>query len=313
APGYLSCGAMADAPQPKPAELPLPGGQAGATVRLHPLLCGEATWPEAWPHREDGRLARPHAFGIGVAREQWLELPIVAFLVEHPGAGPILIDTGLSPAFAENPGRDIGRALTRAGVAKTMKMEPSQVVPELLRSRGIDPGDVRLVVMTHLHYDHASGMRQFPDATFVLSEREWKAVQTPLRVLHGYVKSHYHHPFDYRTLDFEGAAADSHATFGRAVDLLGDGSIRALYTPGHTQGHMSILLRTAGREILVAGDAAYTRHTLGTGHKPALMEDEHLFARSLREIQLYAAQAPDALIIPGHDMGAWRELDPVYG
>jgi hypothetical protein len=43
------------------------------------------------------------------------------------------------------------------------------------------------------------------------------------------------------------------------------------------------------------------------------MDDEHRFRRSLREIQLYVEQNPDALVIPGHDMPAWRRLDAVYG
>jgi hypothetical protein len=42
------------------------------------------------------------------------------------------------------------------------------------------------------------------------------------------------------------------------------------------------------------------------------MADEHLFRRSLREIQIYAQQTPDALIIPGHDLAAWRELGKIY-
>ena len=42
------------------------------------------------------------------------------------------------------------------------------------------------------------------------------------------------------------------------------------------------------------------------------MEDEHLFGRSLREIQIYAQETPDALIVPGHDIEVWRELDAVY-
>jgi glyoxylase-like metal-dependent hydrolase (beta-lactamase superfamily II) len=62
----------------------------------------------------------------------------------------------------------------------------------------------------------------------------------------------------------------------------------------------------------VAGDAIYTRRALETGHLPFRIEDEHFFGRSLREIQLYAENAPDALVIPGHDMAAWRELDAVY-
>jgi hypothetical protein len=42
------------------------------------------------------------------------------------------------------------------------------------------------------------------------------------------------------------------------------------------------------------------------------MEDEHLYERSVRELQIYAEQTPDALIIPGHDMAAWEQLKPVY-
>src|SRR5439155_13834344 len=106
---------MAASAEPKPAELPLPGGREGATVRVHPLLSGRARWPEAWPHREEGRLGRAHALGFGVPREKWVELPIVAYLVEHPGAGPILIDTGLDPVVAEDRRRSCGRVRSATG------------------------------------------------------------------------------------------------------------------------------------------------------------------------------------------------------
>jgi glyoxylase-like metal-dependent hydrolase (beta-lactamase superfamily II) len=191
-------------------------------------------------------------------------------------------------------------------------MEPEQAVPEQLRARGVNPADVRLVVMTHLHYDHASGMGQFPNARFVLTGWEWDAANGPFSLLHGYVRRHFLRPVDYLTLDFDSEHATSYGTFGRSLDLLGDGSLRAIFTPGHTHGHMSMILRTAGVEILVAADAVYTRHTLETGHLPAHMEDDHLFKRSLREIQIYHRQHPDVLVIPGHDMEAWRELAPLY-
>ena len=302
---------MANEPQPRPAELPLPGGQRDATVRLHPLLCGQATWPEAWPHREEGRLAKLHSFGVRVPRDEWVPLPIVAFLVEHPSAGAMLIDTGLDPVAADDPKKTFGRILA-ATSTRTFSMARSQAVPAQLRTRGVNPDDVKHVVMTHLHYDHASGIAQFPKATFLLTQREWDAAHAAFRLFHGYVTRHFDHPFAYRFLDFESDRASSYATFGRSLDLFGDGSVRAVFTPGHTHGHTSIVLRTAGREVLVAGDAVYTRHTVATGHRPALMEDEHLFSRSLREIQLYAEQNPDALLIPGHDMDAWQELDALY-
>lgn len=302
---------MATAAEPQAAVLPLPGGRAGATVKLHPLLSGTAKAPPAWIHREEGRLAKPHAFGIRVPKSDLLEIPIVSFLVEHPGAGPLLIDTGFHPSCAVDPKQNLGRvgALAFPG----LRMDPKQTVVNQLRTRGIEARDVRLVVMTHLHLDHASAMSEFPNATFVFSAREWRAATEPRNWRHGYRSRQFDHGFDYRTLDFEGADTDSHATFGRSFDLLGDGSIRAVYTPGHTHGHMSVVLRLArGREALVAGDAIYTHHALESGQRPFRMEDEHLYGRSLKEIQLYAQNFPDALVIPGHDMAAWRELADVY-
>ncbi len=73
-----------------------------------------------------------------------------------------------------------------------------------------------------------------------------------------------------------------------------------------------MILRLAGREALIAGDAIYTLRTLRESALPHQMADEHVFRRSLREIQLYAEQTPNALIVPGHDMTAWRALEPVY-
>jgi glyoxylase-like metal-dependent hydrolase (beta-lactamase superfamily II) len=302
---------MATGAEPQPAVLPLPGGAKDASVKLYPLLSGFSMGPAAWIHREKGRLARLHALGIGVSKSDMMEIPIVSFLVEHPGAGPVLIDTGLHPSCAIDLKQNFGRAGAMA--FRGMKVDPKGTARDQLIARGIEPSDVKLVVMTHLHVDHASAMSEFPNATFVFAASEWEAATGPRNWQHGYHTRQFDHGFDYRTLDFEGADTDSYATFGRSFDLLGDGSIRAVYTPGHTHGHMSVVLRLAGgREALVAGDAIYTRHALETDHLPFRVEEEHYFRRSLKEIQLYVQTKPDALVIPGHDMAEWRKLNEAY-
>jgi N-acyl homoserine lactone hydrolase len=300
---------MATAAEPRPAELPLPGGRRDATVALRPLLAGQAIAPPGWFLREEGRLAWLKARGIGVPRSDWIEVPFQAFLVEHPGAGPVLIDTGFHPSVAVDPKENLGRL--SAFAFKELEMSPEQAVPAQLRGLGIDPGSVRVVVMTHLHTDHASAMSEFPGATFVFSSKEWAAA-TSQGPLHGYARRQFDHAFDYRTLDFDGTQADSFASFGRAFDLFGDGSVRLVFTPGHTLGHLSVVLRLKGREALVAGDAVEMQRTLTDSHLPGRMEDEHLFRRSLREVQLYVKETPDALVITGHDMERWRALDARY-
>ena len=301
---------MATAAQPTRASLPLPGGRDGATVRIYPLLGAECTSPRAWLLREEGRLARLRALGIGVSKEDLLTMPLVSFLLVHPGAGPVLVDTGMHPSVAVDPKQNFGRLASLA--FRDIVMDPSQATPAQLRALGIEPSEVRAVLMTHLHADHASAASELPEATFLVSAAEWRAATAPRAALHGYVRSQFDHAFDYRTLDFDGPGADSFATFGQAVDVFGDGSVRAVYTPGHTHGHMSIVARLRSREVLIAADAIYMTRTLTHGHLPAHCEDEHRFRRSLREIQHYREQTPDALVIPGHDIEAWRALEPVY-
>jgi glyoxylase-like metal-dependent hydrolase (beta-lactamase superfamily II) len=283
---------MATAAEPRPAELPLPGGREGARVRLRPLLTGQM---------KESRLAWRRAFGLGAKDEDWLLVPVPAFLVEHPGVGPILIDTGFHPSVSVKPQENLGR-LSRL-TFRDVEMTPEQAAPAQLRARGIEPSAVKVVLMTHLHVDRASAISEFPESTFVVSAAEWAAASSQGE-RHGYVKRQFDHGFDYRLLDFEGAGAESFSGFARSFDVFGDGSVRAVYTPGHTLGHMSVVLRTARGEVLIAGDAAY--------EAPDRTEDEHLFRRSLREIRQYAAETPDALIVPGHDWEAWQGLETAY-
>jgi N-acyl homoserine lactone hydrolase len=300
---------MATAAEPRPASLPLPGGRENATVRLEPLLTGTMKGPEAWFLGETGRMAWRKAIGLGVPRSEWLTVPVPAFLVHHPGAGSILVDTGFHPSVAVKPTANLGRL--SSFVFKGLEMRPEQAVSAQLREREVDAADIGTVVMTHLHVDHASAMSEFPASTFVFSSAEWAAAVSQGQ-LHGYVRRQFDHAFDYRLLDFDGEDTASFSGFGRTFDLFGDGSVRVAYTPGHTLGHMSVILRLKQREVLLAGDAMYLERTLAESRPPYRPEDEHLFRRSLREIELYRREAPDALIVPGHDMEHWRTLDASY-
>lgn len=301
---------MATAAEPRKASLPLPGGQPGAAVKLHPLTVARMKTTPASIHREEGRLAAAKALGVRVPREEWIDVPVVAFLIEHPRAGPTLVDTGFHPSVALDPKGAMGRF---GGVLfKDIRMEHEEAVPAQLRKRGIDPSTLRTVVMTHLHFDHAGAISEFPEATFVLSDLEWEAAARG-KEIDGYNARQFDHAFDYRLLDFDSAESDSFASFGRSFDLFGDGSVRLVSTPGHTRGHLSVVLRLRDREALICGDAAYTRATIDETRLPYKMEDEHRFKRSLREIQLFVEQTPDALVVPGHDMRALLLMDSTYG
>jgi N-acyl homoserine lactone hydrolase len=88
--------------------------------------------------------------------------------------------------------------------------------------------------------------------------------------------------------------------------------VRLVSTPGHSAGHLSVVLRLRGREALLCADAVYTLRAIAEDVTPLIMDDEHRWQRSLREIRGFVQRSPGLLVIPGHDGEAWGELDDVY-
>ena len=294
--------------EPSRLTTPLPGGQEGATVALHPMVCAYMDSPPEFMAMTKGRagVVRQTLF----SRKNVIKVPIVAFLVEHPGVGPIIIDTGFHPSVATDPKQNLGRVY--AGLYN-IHMKPEQALSAQLREqKGIDPSDVNVAIMTHLHMDHASAISEFTSATYVLGSGEWRAFHANRFALDGYIRHHVEHAVEYKEVPYDSAAIDSYSTFGRSYDLFGDGSVRLVATPGHTHGHQSVILRLKDREALVTGDATYFLRTIEDERRGWVMADEHKWRRSIGEIRLYRRENPDAMIIPGHDPEEWAKLLPRY-
>jgi glyoxylase-like metal-dependent hydrolase (beta-lactamase superfamily II) len=286
---------------------PLPGGSEGATVTLRPFNSANIKSPTEMMAMTGGRVK---AFrSTRSPREDWIDIPVPAFLIEHPGAGRILVDTGFHASVAVDPKQNLGPLLGRL---YTIEMSPEQTIAAQLRKIGVDPSDIGVVIMTHLHMDHASAIADFTEATYVLGLGEWAAFHSRFPTMGGYVKKHVAHAVEYREVMYDRATVDSYSTFGRAYDLFGDGSVRLVYTPGHSRGHQSVILRLRDREVLLAGDAIYFVETLDHERRGLFLDDEHNWRRSLREIQLYRRENPDALIIPSHDGDLFQTLAEKY-
>jgi N-acyl homoserine lactone hydrolase len=295
--------------EPIPLAQPLPGGVQGASVVVEPLKAGESLWPETFfDYRGRGPIARLRALGLWSKPESWRAVPVPAYLIHHPGLGPILIDTGLHASVARDARDNLGRFTSRH-----YRLVEGQDVASQLRSRGLEASDISLVILTHLHEDHASAIESFPEALFVASAQEWEAATTGrLPILRGYRPAHYDYPYDFNTVDLDGDFVESYGPFGRTFDLLGDGSVRLAYTPGHSAGHMSVIVRLPRRDFVVAGDAVYDWRQFQGEAEPLMVADEHNWLRSLRELQAYRRAYPYALIVPGHDPEFWAKLDPRY-
>jgi glyoxylase-like metal-dependent hydrolase (beta-lactamase superfamily II) len=295
----------------KPLHEPLAGGTPGTTVTVEPIVAGRVTWSRSMMESPGGRFLTLKLARALITGQPAMSVPCPVFLIRHPSAGAILVDTGLHPSIATDGRENFGSLATRFGKPS---LEAGEDAPAQLRGRGLDPGEVPIVVMTHLHLDHSSAISEFPQATFIVSEVEWEAAtHGPRPLLNGYRRPHFDYAFDYRTVDFDRGGIGSYASFGRTFDLFGDGSLRLAYTPGHSAGHMSVVARLKERDFVIGGDATYTSAQL-TGEAPPAPRpfDAHNYRRSLQELRLFSREYPDAIVTPGHDPEFFAALDARY-
>jgi glyoxylase-like metal-dependent hydrolase (beta-lactamase superfamily II) len=297
--------------EPKPLHEPLPGGRRGATVSVEPMIAGQVTWPRGMMESPGGRFLTARLGWALLRGTDAVSVPCPTFLIRHPSAGALLVDTGLHPSVATSAEANLGRMAARFGQPS---LEAGRDAPAQLRERGLDPNELPVVVMTHLHLDHASAIAEFPNSAIVVSEPEWHAAtagSSPL--LNGYRRAHYDYAFDFRTVDFDRGGIDSYATFGRTFDLFGDGSVRLAYTPGHSAGHMSVIARLEKRDFVIGGDATYTAGQLeGRAPLPPRPVDAHNYRRSLQELKLFKREFPQAIVTPGHDPEFYAGLEKRY-
>jgi N-acyl homoserine lactone hydrolase len=297
--------------EPQPLHEPLAGGTRGATVAVEPLVAGHVEWPKAMMVSPGGRMLSAKLTRALVTGQNAISVPCPAFLIRHPSAGAILVDTGLHPSIATGAKENFGSLGARFGKPS---LTPGEDVPSQLRKRGLEPGEIPIVVMTHLHMDHTSAISEFPKSTFVVNEKEWAfaaGVKNPAS--HGYRRAHFDYAFDYRAVGFDRGGIDSYASFGRTFDLFGDGSLHLAYTPGHSPGHMSVICRLAKDDFVIGGDAVYLLAQLdGSEPGPPRPHDAHNLRRSLQELRLFHRQFPGAVITPGHDPDFYARVEQRY-
>jgi glyoxylase-like metal-dependent hydrolase (beta-lactamase superfamily II) len=294
----------------QPLHEPLAGGTPGASVEVEPLVAGHVDFAREMMVSPGGRFLTLKLLRALLAGKSNV-VPVPAFLIRHPSAGAILVDTGLHPSIATDGKENFGGAGNRFGKPS---LAAGEDVPAQLRSRGLDPREIPIVVMTHMHIDHTSAISEFPDSTFVVSSTEWEAATVgPKPLMNGYRRPHFDYAFEYRTVDFDRPGIDSYASFGRSFDLFGDGTVRLAYTPGHSAGHMSVIVHLAQRDFVIGGDAMYMAGQLdGSDAPPPRPFDAHNFRRSLQELRLFKSQFPDAVITPGHDPEFYSRIEKRY-
>lgn len=204
--------------------------------------------------------------------------------------GPILIDLGFNPDGVEDPERAWG---PRAKLIPP-QMKKEDDVRLRLKQVGLEVMDVKMVILTHMHWDHTGSLRFFKHCPVLVQRDEHRFAFAPDSYLAApYMSNHLDPGLDYRLLEGDSIVADG---------------VSVIKTPGHTPGHQSVLVRKSdGKGYIFTGDAAPLMENLERKIPLSNASSAKQCVDSLYRIE-HLARILRAEIVPGHDLAAYERL-----
>lgn len=223
-----------------------------------------------------------------------LEIPVPWFVIEHP-RGNVVIDGGIAVECASHPQERLSQDFLNA---YEPILSEEQGCLQAVKDSAIDPGSIKYVLLSHLHWDHTGAIGRFPDAVHIVQRREFEYALTPdWFAAEAFARKDFDRP-GLNWYFLEGAEADGY-------DLFGDGAVRVISTPGHSVGHQSFLVQLPrSGSMLLTIDAAYTTDHWQERALPSFATSTVEAVRSVKKLRQIARQT-GALVVTGHDPIAW--------
>lgn len=265
------------------------------TITIRPIQTGCVRIKEAQRHRRGGL---PGVL-IDKAWTEWL--PIYAWVIMHP-EGVILVDTGETARTAE-PGY-FPRWHPYYRLAVQMDVAPEQEIGPQLRRLGIAPDDVRTVVMTHLHTDHAGGLHHLPNSQLLVSGDEHRAAQGVSGKIAGYLPQHWPTWFAPEPITFQPVTV---GPFQQSMPVTTASDVIIVPTPGHTPHHVSVIVRGDGVDYFLAGDTSYTEKALMDRQPDGVSPKAQTAVATMDAILTYSRATP-TVYLPSHDPASAARL-----
>jgi len=189
-----------------------------------------------------------------------------AYLIRHRGNW-LLWDTGTQDDLIMKPkGRIVAHGI-RGTVRKTIASQLVEI--------GVTPDEIGMIAISHAHYDHVGNCRLFRNAKWVAQKFEYDAMFGTNPEGIGYIPELYAMMLNNAVKIVEG----DH-------DVFGDDAVRLIFTPGHTLGHCSLLIRLPeSGPVLLSGDIAHTRENFRCHRVPSFNADGQATINSIKKIE----------------------------
>jgi glyoxylase-like metal-dependent hydrolase (beta-lactamase superfamily II) len=195
----------------------------------------------------------------GVSRGMTGQLVCHCLLVETDNSGLVLVDTGFGSRDVEDPYERLSPLFIHTN---RIQFDHRYTALEQVRLHGFSPRDVRHIVLTHLDFDHAGGLEDFPEARVHVLQAEADVAEDR----RGMIQSRRYRPEQWdevRNWRFYNPGGEGWFGFDAVRDLDGlPPEILMIPLPGHTAGHAGIAIGTPDGWLLNAGDAYFHRHEM---------------------------------------------------
>jgi N-acyl homoserine lactone hydrolase len=234
------------------------------------------------------RLAESRVRRGGSPTEE-VSIPLPMYAVDTDD-GWVVFETGCDPDVMVDPERTWG------SLTKAFKIEMTEADHPLhrLESIRLRVADVAHVVVSHLHMDHAGGLRFFPQSLIHVQRAELRWALHPDAIGEaGFLRS----DFDHSELTYELHEGDARIVPG----------VHVVLTDGHTPGHQSLVVDLPSGRYVITGDAAYERRQIERGVPPPVTTDDFAAVRALARIRAFQ-ERDGATVLVNHDARAYEEV-----
>jgi glyoxylase-like metal-dependent hydrolase (beta-lactamase superfamily II) len=250
-------------------------------VKLYAFLCGVLKTQTQYMLK-DTRVGTP------------MDIPVPFFIIQH-GNDYIAFDTGDNAMCAKDPTGYWGE-VSKAYFPVMKDYEEFKVQ---IKRMGLTPQKLKAVILSHGHLDHAGAIDNFTgtDVPIYLQEKELETVKAAIAS----GKKTAYIPEDFHTINQLNIQ-----TFKGIHDVFGDKTVIAFPTPGHTEGHQSLAVKTHdGKQMILCADAMYTMENMVDAIPPGLAWD---IPRAVDALAIFKVMSMIGTgVVPSHDPEYWKQ------
>jgi glyoxylase-like metal-dependent hydrolase (beta-lactamase superfamily II) len=240
------------------------------------------------------------------ANKNTIKVHAMFAVIDHSRFGLTLFDTGYGPRYFDATSQWPYRAYAKlTPVVTSEELKCSNV----LIKAGIDPAQVKRIIISHFHADHICGLRDFPNAEIIAKQTAWDSIDgvSGLAALRrAFLPSLLPEDIKDRLFLLPSFTAPGLGPLAQCHDLFGDGSIRLFDLAGHAAGQIGALLQTGlDKRAFLLADATFTRKTIVDGLAPtipflALASDRKAARNTISKLQELHQRYPDIELLPTH-------------